>query len=313
MKYRKFGQSGLHTSIISVGGWKNFGYRLNEQESDSLIRYAVDNGVTTFDTADVYGPAETAMGKVFSKLDRSELVLSTKCYWPMSDNVNDRGLSRKHIRASVEKSLRNLQTDYIDIFLCHRFDETTPLQETIRTFDDLIREGKILYWGTSAWTTEQVAAAFEVCQRMGYEPPVTEQAEYSLIERQYVEKRLSPLLEQKGLGLMCWSPLASGILAGRNLDQNISPNSLIGTYSSQMQDKYHNDANIQRAKQLQLLSNEIDVPMATLALSWLMARPYVSNSVVGVSTLDQLQGNIIASDFELNADVRNAIENIFSY
>jgi len=313
MKYRKFGQSGLNTSVISVGGWKNFGNRLSDVETDTIIRHAVDHGITTFDTADVYGPAEAAMGKVFNTLDRDKLVICTKCYWPMSDDVNDRGLSRKHIRASVEKSLQNLQTDYIDIFLCHRFDESTPLQETIRTFDDLIREGKILYWGTSAWTAEQITAAFEICHRMGFEPPITEQAEYSLVERQYVESKLSPILSKNGLGLMCWSPLASGILAGKNLDQGISPSSLIGTYSTQMRDKYHNEANVERAKQLSLLSHELDVPMATLSLSWLMAQPHVSNIVVGVSSLEQLQSNIAASDFVLTANIRNAVEEIFSY
>ncbi|WP_448547142.1 aldo/keto reductase [Thalassotalea fusca] len=311
MKYRKFGHSGLYTSILSVGGWKNFGIRLNEKETDSIIRYAVDNGVTTFDTADVYGPAEAAMGKVFSQLNRDNLVICTKCYWPMSDNVNDRGLSRKHIRASVTNSLKQLQTNYIDIFLCHRYDNNTPLQETIRTFNDLIREGKILYWGTSAWTAEQLIAAYDICERMGYEPPILEQAEYSLLERAYVEKHLSPLVESKGLGLMCWSPLASGILAGKNLTNQIPSSSLIGNYSQQMRDKYHNTANLEKAKQLQVLSMEADVPMATLALSWLISRNIVSNIAIGVSSLEQIQSNIVACQYELPADLTYAVEEIF--
>ena len=313
MKYKRLGRSGLQTSALSVGGWKNFGLRLNERKTELILNYAVDNGINTFDTADVYGPAEEAMGKVLRKLDRNKLVISSKCYWPMSNDVNDKGLSRKHIKASVHNSLKKLQTDFIDIYLCHRFDEFTPLRETISTFNDLIREGKILYWGTSSWSAEQILEAYMICEKYGFEPPIVEQAEYSLVARQYVETHIKPVIDDYGLGLMCWSPLASGILAGKNLAQTISPSSLIGTYNSDLRNKYHNPENLSRAKQLEAISHSVDLPMATLALSWLLSRAEVSNIVIGVSTLEQLQSNIKAISTELNSEIIEEIETIFSY
>ncbi|WP_462173684.1 aldo/keto reductase [Pseudoalteromonas xiamenensis] len=311
MKYRKIGQSGLSASVLSVGGWKNFGERLNDTDSKRIIHHAVEQGINSFDTADVYGNAEEAMGRAFKGLDRNKLVLSSKCYWPMSDDVNDRGLSRKHVRASVENSLKRLDTDYIDLYLCHRFDEHTPLRETIRTFDDLIRDGKILYWGTSAWTKEQLVQAFHICKEMGYEPPIVEQAEYSLLVRDYVEQEIQPLREQYGLGLMCWSPLAAGILAGKNLDQNVQPNTLLSTYSPQLRDKYWNDGHVAKAQQLRTLSEKLDVSMATLALAWLAENSKVDSIVVGVSSFEQLTANLNAVDYALDTTTKAQLNSIF--
>jgi aryl-alcohol dehydrogenase-like predicted oxidoreductase len=312
MEYRKVGQSGLHASTLSIGGWKNFGERLNDSESKRIIHSAVEYGINSFDTADVYGNAEAAMGRAFKGLDRNKLVISSKCYWPMSNDINDRGLSRKHIRASVHSSLKKMNTDYIDIYLCHRFDEHTPLRETIRTYDDLIREGKILYWGTSAWTKEQIEEAFNICHEMGWEPPITEQAEYSLLARDYIEQEIAPLRAQHGLGLMCWGPLASGILAGKNLDHTLAPESLLATYSPQLRSKYLNEHNLAKALKLKRLSEEIDIPMATLSLAWLADNQAVDSIVVGVSTNEQLYSNLRALEFKLTYDVKTELNMIFA-
>ena len=311
MEYRRFGQSGLKTSVISLGGWRNFGYRLNDFETEAIIHHAVANGVTTFDTADVYGPAEEAMGKALAKLRRQDLVLVTKCYWPISDNINDRGLSRKHITESVHNSLNRLQTDYIDLFLCHRFDEEVPLKETIRTFDDLIRQGKILYWGTSAWTSEQILAALNICDEWGYERPILEQSEYSLLNPLPKQSGLDATLEKAGMGLMCWSPLAAGILAGKNLN-SIQPNSLLGSVSEGLSSKYHHADNIHLARQLQQLALELQVPMATLAINWLLAQSGVNNLVLGVSSLDQLNGNLTALNFEMPTTLVEQLSSMFN-
>ena len=310
MNYRTIGNSGLKTSVLSLGGWRNFGVRLTDTESKQILHRAVDAGVTTFDTADVYGPAEAAMGKALSDLKRSDLVLSTKCYWPGSDNVNDRGLSRKHIRASVDQSLRRLQTDYIDIFLCHRFDAETPLLETIRTFDALIQQGKILYWGSSAWAPEQLQQALDVCDRYQLERPIVEQAEYSLLHPEPQRNGLTDLTESQGIGLMCWSPLAAGLLAGRNLT-GIEAQSLLGSVSSGLSSKYHNEPNLQRARTLQTLSREWQVPMATLALNWLLAQRNVCSLVVGVSSLTQLDNNLKAIEFRLSDHQFSLLNELF--
>ncbi|RJE76087.1 hypothetical protein BGP78_13825 [Pseudoalteromonas sp. MSK9-3] len=311
MEYRKIGRSGLYSSLLSIGGWKNFGERLSDTESQRIIHSAVEHGINTFDTADVYGCAEEAMGRAFKGINRHKLVLSSKCYWPMSNDINDKGLSRKHIRASVENSLKRMDTDHIDLYLCHRYDENTPLRETIRTYDDLIREGKILYWGTSAWSETQIASAFEICHEMGFEPPITEQAEYSLLEREHVEHNIQPLRAKYGLGLMCWSPLASGVLAGKNLDNTLAPESLLATYSNQLRNKYLNDKNIDKARRLRKLSKDIDVPMATLALSWLADGKAVDSIVVGVSSLEQLYSNLNSIEFKLNEELRQVLNSIF--
>lgn len=310
MKYKSFGKSGLKTSILSLGSWRNFGSRLSDSDTRKIIRSAIDQGITTFDTADVYGPAEEAMGRALKGVERRNIVLSSKCYWPMSENVNDRGLSRKHIRESVDSSLSRLGTDYVDLYICHRFDDDTPLLETIRTYDDLIREGKILYWGTSAWTSDQLTMAVETCDTYGFDRPIAEQAEYSLLHPEPARNGVTECVSRYGMGLMCWSPLAAGLLAGRNLTPVIEANSLLGSVSTGLSDKYHNARNIQRALRLKSECESRGVSMAAVALSWLIKQPEVSNIVVGVSSLDQLKTNISSVDFELDDSLLDFLLNL---
>lgn len=306
MQYRSMGHSGLKSSVIALGGWRNFGFRLNQTETNQIIHTAMNAGITTYDTADVYGPAEEAMGRAFKTLKRSDLVLTTKCYWPISDNINDQGLSRKHVRESVENSLKRLKTDYIDLFLCHRFDDTTPLRETIRTFDDLIKQGKILYWGSSAWRTDQLVLALKICDQYGYEPPIIEQAEYSLLHPEPQKNGMANLAKENGIGLMCWSPLAAGILAGKNLT-NIESGSLLDSVSSGLSDKYHNKENLLMARKIETLAHEWKLPMSEIALQWVIEQENVSSVIVGVSSLEQLQENIKAASQPISSEKLEAL------
>ena len=213
MEYRRLGNAGMKVSAISLGGWTTFGESLTDSGlARDIITKAYDSGINFFDIADVYanGASEELMGSVLRDFPRHTLVISSKVYWPMSDDVNDRGLSRKHIMESVEKSLKRIGTDYLDIYFCHRFDEDTPLEETVRALDDLIHQGKILYWGTSVWKSGQLQETLNLCEKYNLYKPQVEQPQYNMLTRKYVEGDTLPFTEPNGIGLVVWSPLAQG-------------------------------------------------------------------------------------------------------
>jgi aryl-alcohol dehydrogenase-like predicted oxidoreductase len=311
MKYQSFGQSGLKTSRLAIGTWKNIGERLNLSAAQRLIDRAIELGVTTFDTADVYGKAEETLGHILPKYNRRDIVVITKCFWPNGDGINDRGLSRKHIVESVDRSLTRLQLDYIDVMMCHRFDPTTPLRETIRTFDHLIQSGKILYWGTSEWPVEALQQTYALCAQYGWEPPVVEQAEYSLLHRRRFEKDLSSLRRETGIGLMGWSPLASGMLSGRNLDNSVAAGSLLGSVGAGIQNKYSNENTISKALSFKTLAKEAGRPMAELALQALFHNADLDCVAMGLSSLDQLNQNAAIFEGEVDDDLMARINMIF--
>src|SRR5688572_26932034 len=218
MEYRRVGKSGLMVSAISLGAWLTYGSDVVAQEASiQCLRTAVENGVNFIDVADIYssGEAEKVVGKFIKDYKRSDLVISTKAYWPMSDDVNDRGLSRKHITESVNKSLKRFDTDYIDIFFCHRFDDQTPVEETVRAIDDLINQGKILYWGTSMWNATNIHEGFATAKAVNANRPIVEQPEYNMLDRNFVESGLEEALAAAGMSMVVWSPLAQGILTGK--------------------------------------------------------------------------------------------------
>jgi aryl-alcohol dehydrogenase-like predicted oxidoreductase len=215
VKYRKLGHSGLAVSEVALGSWLTMGASGDAAESERIVRRAFELGVNLFDTADAYagGEAERVLGRALSGLSRHRLVIATKCYQPMSDDPNDRGLSRKHLFESVHASLRRLGTDYLDLHQCHRPDRDTPLEETVRAYDDLIRSGKVLYWGVSEWSEGRVARACRIADRLGAPRPISNQPQYSLLVR-HVERRLFAAQARCGLGQIVWSPLAQGALTG---------------------------------------------------------------------------------------------------
>ncbi len=218
MKYRHLGNSGTQVSELSLGGWLTFGASVKErQTAKDIITRAYDSGINFFDIADIYarGESEKMMGEVLAQFPRTSLVISSKLFWEMSDDVNDQGLSRKHIMESIDKSLKRIGTDYLDIYFCHRWDEHTPLLETVRAMDDLIHQGKILYWATSQWSGEQIAQANQIAEKYNLYPPQVEQPQYNMRVRSRFEQEIMPTAQKYGMGLVTWSPLSSGLLTGK--------------------------------------------------------------------------------------------------
>ncbi|MEZ0325667.1 MAG: aldo/keto reductase, partial [Fimbriimonas sp.] len=216
MNYRKLGRFGLKVSEVSLGGWLTHGRSIDDETTTQIVAKARDLGINFFDTADVYnrGEAELSLGKALEGVRRDDVVIGTKCFFPMSDLPNDRGLSRKHISESVNNSLRRLKTDYIDMMQFHRFDADTPLDETVRAIDDLVRAGKVLYWGVSEWTSDQIADLVSVSKQLNANPPASNQPAYNMLQKG-IEQAVIPTCERHGLGLVVFSPLAQGILTGK--------------------------------------------------------------------------------------------------
>jgi voltage-dependent potassium channel beta subunit len=312
MEYRAAGVSGLKLSKYGLGGWTTFGESVSEQEQVTrIIRAAFDAGINLFDIADVYaiGRSETAMGRALADLPRNELVITSKVFWPMSEDVNDRGLSRKHVMESVEKSLKRIGTDYLDIYFCHRFDPDTPLEETARAMDDLIHQGKILYWGTSEWTGEELDAAAALADARNLYAPVIEQPQYSLVARPKVETDVLPAAQRHGMGLMAWSPLASGLLTGK-YDDGVPDDSRfarIGWVRKQVLQ----DHLVERVKAFRGLADEVGCSRAQLALSWAAAQPGMSSILLGVNSTEQLEENLGALDVEITPAIAERLDAIF--
>ena len=242
MQYRRLGDAGMKVSSISLGGWINFGEgKVAQDAAKNVVKTAYDNGINFFDLADIYGKgeAEKEMGAMLADFPRHTLVISTKVFWPMSDDINDRGLSRKHIMESIDKSLRRLGTDYVDIYFCHRADPDTSIEETAHAMHDLVTAGKVLYWGTSEWEGWQIAEAYEICKANGWHPPKTEQPQYSMLWRERVEAGILPATKPRGIGLVPWSPLAMGMLTGK-YDEGVPEDSRFGR-ESWAKERYLND------------------------------------------------------------------------
>jgi len=221
MEYRPIGKAGIKVSEIALGAWLTFGASVDEETTRACVKTAVDHGVNFLDNADVYarGEAERVMGKVIRDLGlrRQNLVLSSKVFWPMSEDVNDRGLSRKHIMESIEGSLRRLGTDYVDLYFCHRHDPETPVEEVVRAMNDLVHQGKVLYWGTSVWSAAQIEAAVGMARTFNAYLPQVEQPSYNMLDRQ-IESEVLPTCARHGIGVTVFSPLAQGLLTGKYND-----------------------------------------------------------------------------------------------
>ena len=224
MEYRHLGRSGLKISEIAYGNWITHGSQVEEEAARACVAAALDEGVTTFDTADVYAAtrAEEVLGRALHGQRRESLEIFTKLYWPVGPGANDRGLSRKHIVESIHGSLRRLRTDYVDLYQAHRYDHETPLEETLRAFDDLVRQGKVLYVGVSEWRAEQIADALRIAGEMGFDRIVSNQPQYNMLWR-VIEAEVVPLCEKEGIGQVVFSPIAQGILTGKYLPGSAPP------------------------------------------------------------------------------------------
>jgi aryl-alcohol dehydrogenase-like predicted oxidoreductase len=311
VEYRRLGKSGLKVSSIALGSWLTYGNQVDSQTSSACIRRALDLGVILFDTADIYnvGAGETELGKALEGTRRSDYVLATKCFWPMSDNANNRGLSRKHIFESVEGSLRRLRTDYIDLYQCHRYDDDTPLGETLLALDDLITQGKILYAGISEWRPEQIQAAVDFAHEHDIDQVASSQPQYSMLYRR-IEKRVIPLCEAAGIGQIVWSPLAQGVLTGKyRPGEAPSPDTRAGD------DRVNNsiggflsNETLAAVQKLRPIADGAGLTMAQLALAWVLRQPNVSSCLVGATRPDQVEENVKASGVRLDAAALDAID-----
>jgi len=313
MKYRRLGQAGLKVSELSLGGWTTFGESLTDRQlTRDIITHAYESGINFFDIADIYakGVSEEMMGAVLKDFPRHTLVISSKLYWPMSDEVNDRGLSRKHVMESIDKSLQRIGTDYLDIYFCHRYDEETPLEETVRAMDDLIHQGKILYWGTSEWSGAQIQAALDLCERYNLYKPQVEQPHYNMLHRDRVESEILPVTEPNGIGLVVWSPLASGVLTGK-YDDAVPDDSRLARFDWLRSSHYREEV-IETVRRLKPIADALGVTRAQLAIAWTLRQPGVSSAITGATRPQQLDDTLKAIEIELDDETLRRIDDVIA-
>lgn len=315
MQYRRLGQSGLKVSAVSLGSWLTLGNTVDQVSTTRLVAVAREHGINLFDTADVYarGEGERALGKALAGARREELVLASKCYFPMSDDPNDCGLSRKHVFESLHGSLRRLGVEYLDLYQCHRRDPETPLEETVLAMADLVRQGKVLYWGVSQWPAFAIAQAAAFCRSHALPPPVSNQPLYNLFDRG-LEAEIMPVASECGVGQIVFSPLAQGALTGKyaaggtpdpsTRAGNERVNQFIGRYLTPQR-----AAQVQRFVQV---AQRAGVRPAQLALAWCLRRPEVASVIVGATREEQLAENVAAADLDLPQDVLAELEQVFS-
>lgn len=310
MRYRRLGGSGLKVSEISLGSWLTYGGYVERENAVNSIKTAYDLGINFFDTANAYekGAAEELVGKALKAYPRESYVLATKAFWPMGEGPNDRGLSRKHITEQVNASLKRLGHDYVDIFYCHRHDPETPLHETLRAIDDLIRQGKVLYAGVSEWQASQIAEALGVADRYLLDRIVVNQPVYNMFDR-YIEKEVIPLCERSGIGQVVFSPLAQGLLTGKytsatDIPQDSRAAKLDGIRKRITEEK------IAKVQQLEAIASELEVTVGNLALAWILSKENIASALVGASRPEQVTENAKASGIDLSEDVLSRIEEI---
>lgn len=311
MQYRNLGSTGLKVSEISLGSWLTYGNGVEKETAVRTMDEAYELGINFFDTANVYnrGEAEKVVGEALRKHERSSYVLATKVFFPMSDRPNDGGLSRKHITESLNFSLKRLGLDYVDILYCHRFDPDTPLEETLRAFDDLIHQGKVLYAGISEWTAAQIEQAMRVSDRFLLNRIVVNQPRYNMLYRR-IEDEVIPVSERNGIGQVVFSPLAQGVLTGKYKSVDAIPadsraaNSRMNAFIKR---ELNADA-LKRVARLSEIAGELGIPLARMALAWILRLDSVASALVGASKPEQIRENVKASGIMLDEDTLDAIE-----
>ncbi|MGP8124916.1 MAG: potassium channel beta subunit family protein [Nitrososphaerales archaeon] len=315
MNYRKLGGAGLMVSELSLGAWVTYGGQVAEEMTTKCMSAAYDLGVNFFDNAEAYahGNAEIVMGNVIKKLGwrREDIVVSSKVFWG-GKGPNEEGLSRKHIYEACRNSMKRLQLDYLDLFFCHRPDPNTPIEETVRAMDDLVHQGRILYWGTSEWSAADIMRAYGLARELGLTPPQMEQPQYNMLHRDRVEKEYLPLYRGIGLGTTTWSPLASGLLSGKYND-GVPPNSRAALAGyGWLKENVITPQNIATVKALEPIAKELGCTMAQLALAWARKNENVSTVITGATTPVQVKENMASMEFvsALDAGVMNRVEGV---
>jgi aryl-alcohol dehydrogenase-like predicted oxidoreductase len=313
MEHRHLGRSGLKISEIAYGNWITHGSQVEEDAAKACVAAALDEGITTFDTADVYAgtKAEAVMGRALHGVRRESIEIFTKVYWPTGQGPNDRGLSRKHIMESAHASLRRLQTDYVDLYQAHRYDYETPLEETLRAFDDLVRQGKVLYIGVSEWRAEEIANALRIAAEMGFDRIISSQPQYNMIWR-VIESEVVPLCEKEGIGQIVWSPIAQGALTGKYLPgaEALAGSRASDPAGSNFIKSYLTEPILTRVQQLKPVADEAGLSLAQLAIAWTLQNPNVSAAIVGATRPEQVRDNVKASGVTLDQSVMRSIDDI---
>ncbi len=302
MQYRTLGHSGLKLSVIGLGSWLTYGSSVDAATARDCVMRAYERGVNFIDTANVYakGAAEEVLAPVLKGLHRDALVLATKVYFPMGMSPNERGLSRKHIRDQIHASLRRLQTDYVDLYQCHRYDTETPIEETAQMMDDLVRQGKILYWGVSEWNADHIVSAVNLCRARGWAVPISNQPQYSALWRR-IEDRVLPVCEQYGIGNVVWSPLAMGILTGKYTDAAHPPAGTRAAGSSaDMMEDYFKQNVLDAVQRLKPLAQRAGCSLSQVALAWCLRQPAVTSVIVGATKIQHVDDNVGAADLHVD-------------
>jgi voltage-dependent potassium channel beta subunit len=315
MNYRKLGKYGVKVSEVALGGWLTHGRSIDDDTTSQIVHMAIELGINFFDTADVYnrGEAEKSLARSIKGVRRESLFIATKCFFPMSDEPNDRGLSRKHITESVHASLKRLETDYIDLMQCHRNDPETPIEETVRAMDDLIRQGKVMYWGVSEWPASRIAEACHVAKETNCCLPVSNQPVYNMLNR-YIEPEVLPTCERHGLGQIVFSPLAQGVLTGK-----YEPGKPLPEGSRAADDKSNmfmtnllTDETLAKVAKLGPIAQKHGCTVGQFALAWCLRQPGISSVIVGASKVSQIEENAAASGLSIPQEAWDEAEAVLA-
>ncbi len=310
LRYRKVGKSGLKVSEISLGSWLTYGGSVENEMAKKCMATALDHGINFIDSAEIYagGKAEEVIAQFLrdENVSRRNLVISSKVFWPTSEDITDWGNSRKNIMNAIEGTLERLNLDYIDIYFLHRYDYTTPVKETVMTMDDLIKAGKVRYWGTSVWTAAQIERANAVAKELGAHRPIVEQPLYNMFSR-HIELEIMPVAKTHGMGFTVWSPLAGGLLTGKYNDS--IPKGSRGE-TSQFIKPQLTEENLAKIRKLGEIASSMDITTGQLALAWVLRRPEISAALIGATKPEQVVENVGASDVNLPKDTLAQIEEI---
>jgi voltage-dependent potassium channel beta subunit len=303
MQYRRLGKSGLQVSVLSLGSWLTFGKQIGDDVAEQLMHQAYDAGVNFFDNAEIYarGQSEIVMGNILKKSGwrRSSYVVSSKVFFGYGHNLpNETGLSRKHVIEGCHAALQRLQVDYLDLYFCHRADRNTPIEETVRAMNTLIEQGKILYWGTSEWTTQEIMEAHLVARQYNLIPPTMEQPQYNMFHREKVEKDYELIYKNQGLGTTIWSPLASGVLTGKyKINAEMPTDTRLGIQGLEwLKDATINDNRLEKVAQLETVATQLGTTLPKLAVAWCARNPNVSTVILGASKPHHLAETLTSLD-----------------
>lgn len=317
MEYRRLGKSGLPLSVLSLGSWLTFGKQISDDIAEKLMKTAYDGGINFFDNAEIYarGKSEKVMGKILKKMkwDRDSYCVSSKVFFGVGKLPTQKGLHRKHVTEACEQAMKRLNVQYLDLYFCHRPDPETPIEETVWAMHHLIQQGKVLYWGTSEWSANQITEAHTIAERHHLIGPTMEQPQYNMLHRKRFESEYAILYARYGMGTTIWSPLASGLLTGKYLSSKPGNTRLSMAGMEWLKEQKLNDETaLEKVSQLKSIADELDVTLARLSLAWCLKNPNVSTVILGASRVEQLKENLTAIDVIplLTEEVINNIEGI---